>query len=82
MTGELADVNEGSTGHELLGDESVTQVIDFGVLDPGQLEEAVDTGSDVSDEEGVAGFGNEDVFGSALGTLLEIDFECGFGGGI
>ena len=82
MAGELADINQGSTGHELLGDESVTKVVDFGVLDTRQLKEAVDTASDVSDEEGVAGFGDEDVFGPTLGTFVQVDFECGFGGGV
>ncbi|KKU70984.1 MAG: hypothetical protein UX97_C0015G0008 [Candidatus Beckwithbacteria bacterium GW2011_GWA2_47_25] len=82
MTGKLADINQGSTGHELLGDESVTKIVDFGILDSGQLEEAVDAASDITNEEGITSFGNKDVFGPTFGTFVQIDFECGFGGGI
>lgn len=69
MAGELADIDEGGTSHELLGDKGVPKVVDFGVFDTGEYEEAVDATSDISNEKGIAGFGDEDVFGTTLGAL-------------
>ena len=69
MTGELGNIDEGSTSHELLGDKGVAKIVDLGGLDTGEGKETINTGADVSDEERVAGLGNEDVLGSTLGAL-------------
>lgn len=69
MTGEFADINEGSAGHKLLGDKSVAKIVDFGGFDTGKGEKAIDAGADVSDQERITGLGNEDVLGSTLGAL-------------
>lgn len=82
MTSEFADIDEGSAGHELLGDEGMAKVIDLGILDTGKHKEAVDAGSDIADEEGVASFGNKDVLGTTLGAFGQVVLESGFGGGI
>lgn len=68
MTGELADIDERSSGHKLLGDKGVSEVVNFGALDTREDEEAVDAASDVSDEKRVSGFGDKDVFGSTFGS--------------
>ncbi len=82
MTGEFGNVDKGGASHKLLGDKSVAKIVDLGGLDTGEGEETVDTGADVSDQEGVAGLGDEDVFGSTLGALDEVSLQGGFGGGI
>ena len=79
MASELADIDQRGACHELLGDKSVAKVIYLGVFDAGKLEVTVDAASDVSDEERIASFGNEDIFGSTFGPLLEVDFERSLG---
>ena len=82
MTGEFRNVDKGGASHELLGDKGVAKIVDLGGLDTGEGKETVDTGADVTNEEGIAGLGNEDVFGTTLGPLDEVGLQSGFGGGI
>lgn len=56
-----------------MGDEGVAQVIDFGVLDAGFFEITVDGGPDVSDKQGMAGFGDKNmivVYGRPDGEVV------------
>ena len=48
-----------NTAFELMGGEGVAEVVDFGVFDAGFFEIAVDGGANVSDQEGMSGFGDE-----------------------
>lgn len=64
---------------ELVGDEGVAEIVDFGVFDAGFFEVAVDGGADVSDEERAAGFGDEDVVGVGLGTDGDVVLQSGGG---
>jgi len=82
VTGEFRNVDKGGASHELLGDKSVAKIVDLGGLDTGESKETVDTGADVTNKKGIAGLGDEDVFGTTLGPLDEVGFQSGFGGGI
>ncbi len=82
MASELTDVNKGGTGHKLLGDEGVAKIVNLGVLDAGEHEEAVDARANISDEERIAGLGNEDVLGAAFRANVQILIKSGFGGRI
>ena len=82
MTGEFRNVDKGGASHELLGDKSVAKIVDLGGLDTGESKETVDTGADVTNKKGIAGLGDEDVFGTTLGPLDEVGLQSGFGGGI
>ena len=64
---------------ELMSDKSVAQIVDFGVFDPGFSKIAVNTGSDVSNKQGVSGFGDKDVIVFDLGTKTEIVIDGGTG---
>ncbi len=45
-----------------MGDPGVAEIIDFGMLDTSKAEIAVNSGSDVSNKQGTAGFSNKDSF--------------------
>lgn len=45
---DFTQVSQGNSGLELLDDESVAKIVDFGVFDSSQFVVAVDSGSDVS----------------------------------
>ena len=47
----------------------MAKIVDLGSLDTGEGKETVDTGADISNQEGIAGLGYEDVLGSTLGAL-------------
>lgn len=49
MAHELADINQGTAGSELLGNKSVSQVIDLGFLDTGKMKVSVKIRTDISD---------------------------------
>ena len=59
MADEFGDYCEGCAAHEVVGDESVSQIIDFGVLNPGEFEVPVDSRPDISDKQRPAGFSDE-----------------------
>ena len=82
MPSQFGNVNQGSASHKLLGNKSMAQIVDLGVLDAGKHKETIDAASNVSNKKGVAGFGDKDVFSAALWSFDKIAFQGGFGGGI
>ena len=75
MADEFGNVGEGGAGSELLGNKGVAQVVDFGSFDAGDSKETVNGGPNIADEEGVAGFGDEDSSFARFGANFEIDAE-------
>ena len=67
------------TVFELMGDEGMAQVIDFGVFEAGLFEIPVNTGPDVSDQKRAAGFGDKEVGIIHFGTKAEIVIDSGDG---
>ena len=61
VASEFADDNERSATHQVMGDESVAKVIDLGVFDTSESEVAVDSGTNVADEQWAAGLGDEEL---------------------
>ena len=49
MTDHVRKLNNGDTGLELLDDEGVTEIVDFGARNAGNTEVAVDGGPDIAD---------------------------------
>lgn len=80
MADHVGELDDGDTGLELLDYESMTEIIDLGSLDACNAEVAVDCGSDVANQERVAGFGDKEsrVFG--FGPLFDIFLNCRLGG--
>lgn len=62
MSSKSGDQKERSTGGELMGNPGVAKIVDFGVFNTGKLKVAVDGGSNVSNQERAAGFGDENGF--------------------
>ena len=75
MTDHVGKLDDGNTGLELFYNKGVAEVIDLGALDAGNAEVAVDGGADVTDQEGVACFGDKKggVFG--FGSASDILFD-------
>ena len=44
----------------MMGDESMAEVVDFGVFDAGEFEVTINGSSDISDQKRPAGFGDKD----------------------
>ena len=65
---------------QLVGDKGVAKIIDFGFFDTGFFEVAVDSGADISDQQGMAGFGDEQMVVFDFGADVEIVLESGSGG--
>ena len=57
---------------QLVGDKSMPQIVYFDIFYTGFFEIAVNTGANISDEQRAAGFGNENVVISNLGTNTKI----------
>lgn len=61
MADDLRQVLRVATGLELVGQEGMSEVVDFCGLDVGFPEKAINGGSYISDKQGVAGFGDEET---------------------
>lgn len=80
MTDEFLDEDDGIAGGQLMGDKGVSEIIDFSAFDAGNPKVALNGASDISDQEGTAGFGDKKRFGFDFGALGEIFFNRLFGG--
>ncbi len=60
MADEFTESRNGSSRHEVVRYEGVSEIVNFGSVDTGHTEVAVNRGPDVSDEERFAGFGDEE----------------------
>ena len=49
MAHELADINQGTAGSELLGNESMSEIVNFSFFDTGKMKVSVKIGTDISD---------------------------------
>ena len=80
MPNHLAEFDNGHSGFELFDDKGVAEIVDFGTFYSSDTEVAVDGGSNVSNEEGVAGLGDKEsgVFG--FGSFFDVCFNRVFGG--
>lgn len=79
MTDHVGEFDDGNASLELFDDKSVTEIIDFGSFDAGNAEVAIDGSADVSDQEGIAGFGDKEssVFGPW--SFFDVEFDCRLG---
>jgi len=82
VANKLADIDERSSGGKLMGNEGMAEVVDFGIFNTGKSKETINTASNVTNQERVTGFGDEDVFGIGFGTVFEIEFESLFSGDV
>ncbi len=82
MANHVGELNNGDASLELFHDKGVAEVIDLGSFDSGNTEIAVDGGSDVTDQERIARFGNKQggVFG--FGATSHVFFDSRLGGSI
>jgi len=73
-------INQGYSCLELFDDEGVAEIIDLCSFDPCDAEVAVNGGADVTNQEGIAGFGDKKggVFG--FWSLFDVHLD-GFLGG-
>lgn len=80
MADHMGELDKRDAGFELFDDESVTEVVDLGTLDPGDTKVAIDGRANVTDQERVAGFGDKEggVFG--FGALADVFFDGFFAG--
>ena len=67
-------------GAQLVGDKGMPKIVDFGVFDTGFFEVAVDGGPDISDQQGVAGFGDEEMIILDARADIEVVLQGGSGG--
>lgn len=68
MTDQFTDVDQWTAGLELLGNESMAKVVDFSILNSSDMEVSVQVGTDISDQERIAGLGDENRGIATLGT--------------
>lgn len=61
VAGDLGQILRIAAGRELMGHEGVAQVIDFGGFNAGGSEKPVDGGADITDQKGMAGFGDKEM---------------------
>ena len=80
MADEFTDKCQRCTGLELMNDESVSQIVDFGIFDAGKFEETVDGCPNIADQEGIAGFGEKESLVIGFGTIFEVVFDSTDGG--
>lgn len=80
MTDKFADVNQGTTRRKLLGNKGVSKVVDLGIFNAGDVEISVEIRADISDEESIAGFGDENGGVSTLGSGFEVFVKRFFNG--
>lgn len=81
MADEFGKRCDWSSCHEVVGDESVAKVIDFGAINPPDPKVAVDCRPDIADEQGFAGFGNKQGrIRRVVAAKLQVAAEGFFGG--
>lgn len=82
MADHVGELDDRDSSFQLFDDKGVTEVINLGALDPSDAEVAVDGGSNIADQERIAGLGNKEggVFG--FGTLFDVFLDRGLGGGV
>ena len=80
MTDKFADVNQGTTRRKLLGNKGVSKIVDLGIFNAGDVEISVEIGTDISNEEGVAGFSDENGGVSTLWSGFEVFVKRFFNG--
>lgn len=80
MADHVRELDDGNTCLELLNHESVAQVVDLGSFDASDAEVAVDSGSDIADQERVACFGDKKSCVFGFRPLFDIFLNCRLGG--
>ncbi len=79
MSSDFTELNEGYTSLQLFENEGMAKIIDLGSCDPSNTEVAIDRGSNVSDQERIASFGDEEGSVLGLGTIFDITLDRGLG---
>lgn len=82
MSSKFTDVNKGCSCHELLSYKSMSKVVDLGFLDAGKLEVAIYRAPNISNQEGIAGFGDENLLASTFWSFGQVAFKRGLAGRI
>ena len=55
-----------------MGNKSVAEIVDFGVFNVREFKVSIDSGTDVSDKETAAVFGNKNMLGFGFGADFEV----------
>ena len=72
MTNKLANVDQRTTGSQLLSNKGVSKIVDLGVFDAGDVKIAIKIGTNISDKESVARLSNKDAIVSTFGSNGQI----------
>ena len=79
MADHVGEFDDGDTGLELFDDEGVAEIVDLGTRNARDAEVAVDGGSDIANQEGVAGLGNKKSGVLGFGATSHVFFDGGLG---
>lgn len=82
MADHVGELDDRDASLELFHHKSVAEIVDFGAVDAGDAEVAVNGGTNVADQKGVTSFGDKEGSVLGFGSASDIFFDGSFGGSV
>lgn len=78
MTDEFTDVDKRTTSGKLMGNKSVTEIVNFNIFDTSYFEVTVKAGTNIANKERITCFGDEDMRRFGFRSIFKVIFYTVF----